>query len=382
VLITTSLAKSSNSSARVLSFSTDEERWEAVRSRDAAADGAFVYSVRSTGVYCRPNCAARPALRKNVRFHATCREAEKAGFRACKRCKPQEASLLHRQAGAVAQACRLMEECEEALSLNDLASAVGLSRHHFHRLFKAQTGLTPKAYGVAQRARRVRDELAKSATVTAALYDAGFSSSGRFYETAGEVLGMTPRAFQSGGAGTAIRFAVGECSLGSLLVAAPEIGVCAILLGDDPGELAKDVQDRFPEAEFKAGDQAFERMVASVAGFVDDPQIGLNLPLDIRGTAFQQRVWQALRKIPAGTTASYTEIARRIGRPKAVRAVARACGANPLAVAIPCHRVVRTSGDLAGYRWGVERKQELLRRETASGNRELEGGSLAFQKLK
>jgi AraC family transcriptional regulator of adaptative response/methylated-DNA-[protein]-cysteine methyltransferase len=249
-------------------------------------------------------------------------------------------------------------------------------------LFKTETGLTPKAYAAAQHAKRIRSRLDARETVTTAIYDAGFSSSSRFYETSNEVLGMTPKAFQSGGADTAIRFAVGECSLGSILVAASQKGVCAILLGDDPNELMKDLQNRFPNAELIGGDLAFERTIAVVAGFVDDPQIGLHLPLDIRGTAFQQRVWQALRKIPLGSTASYTEIARRIGRPRAVRAVARACATNPLAVAIPCHRVVRTSGDLAGYRWGVERKRELLRREAASRNRKLEGRRLSLQKLK
>ena len=363
------------------SFSSDTTRWQAVQSRDAAADGAFVYSVRTTGVYCRPNCAARVALRKNVRFFASCEEAEQAGYRACKRCRPKEESLAQQQAAAVAKACRLMEEADEALSLDALATAAGLSRHHFHRVFKAQTGLTPKAYAAFQRTERVRDKLATSPTVTAALYDAGFSSSSRFYETSSEVLGMTPRKFQSGGAGAVIRFAVGECSFGSILVAASENGICAILLGDNPEELTKDLQDRFQKAELAGGDSAFERIVAVVVGFIENPELGLHLPLDIRGTAFQQRVWQALRKIPAGTTASYTEIARRIGRPKSARAVARACGTNPLAVAIPCHRVVRTSGDLAGYRWGIERKQELLRRETASGNRKLKGGRLAFQEL-
>jgi AraC family transcriptional regulator of adaptative response/methylated-DNA-[protein]-cysteine methyltransferase len=363
-------------------YSSDDDRWRAVQSRDAAADGVFVYSVRTTGVYCRPNCAARTALRKNVRFFASCEEAERAGYRACKRCRPKEASLAQRQTAVVAKACRLMEESEEALSLDDLAGAVGLSRHHFHRIFKAETGLTPRAYAATRKATRARDGLTKGSSITAAIYDAGFSSSSRFYETSNEALGMTPKAFQSGGAGTAIRFAVGECSLGSILVAASQKGVCAILLGDDPNELMKDLQNRFPNAELIGGDLAFERTIAVVAGFVDDPQIGLHLPLDIRGTAFQQRVWQALRKIPLGSTASYTEIARRIGRPKAVRAVARACATNPLAVAIPCHRVVRTSGDLAGYRWGVKRKRELLRREAASSNRKLEGRRLSLQKLK
>ncbi|MGI8978708.1 MAG: bifunctional DNA-binding transcriptional regulator/O6-methylguanine-DNA methyltransferase Ada [Pirellulaceae bacterium] len=365
----TSLAKSnlptkfSNSRTLASGYSSDEERWQAVLSRDAAADGAFLYSVRTTGVYCRPNCAARTALRKNVRFHVTCQEAERAGFRPCKRCRPMGANLAQRHAGAVAQACRLIEDSAEVPSLDELAQSVGLSRYHLHRLFKAQTGVTPKAYAAAQLARRVRNKLATSSTVTAAFHDAGFRSSSRLYENSTRVLGMTPKTFRSGGAGTAIRFAIGECWLGSILVAASDQGVCAILLGDDPEELARDLQERFSKAELIGGDKAFERLIAKVVGFIDAPQIGLHLPLDIRGTAFQQRVWQALREIPAGTTASYTEVAHRIGRPKAVRAVARACAANPLAVAIPCHRVVRTSGELSGYRWGVERKDKLLRRE-------------------
>jgi AraC family transcriptional regulator of adaptative response/methylated-DNA-[protein]-cysteine methyltransferase len=346
-----------------LAFTNDEDRWQAVLSRDPAADGAFFYSVRSTGVYCRPTCPARRARREHVRFHATRQEAEAAGFRPCKRCQPREGRLAERHASIIAQACRAIEEADVVPSLDDLANAAGMSRYHFHRRFKALTGLTPKAYATAHRARRVRERLTRSATVTAAIYGAGFNSNSRFYESSTAVLGMTPTTFRAGGDGASIRFAIGECWLGSILVAASDKGICAILLGDDPDDLARDLQDQFPKAQLIGGDAEFERLVAQVVGFIATPALGLDLPLDIRGTAFQQRVWHALRAIPPGSTASYAEIAERIGQPKSVRAVAQACGANALAVAIPCHRVVRTDGALSGYRWGVERKRELLRRE-------------------
>jgi AraC family transcriptional regulator of adaptative response/methylated-DNA-[protein]-cysteine methyltransferase len=352
--------------ARPLPIKSDgDSRWSAVRRRDRAADGAFVYAVRTTGVYCRPSCAARSARRENVSFHATCADAERAGFRPCKRCRPNEASLAERQAAAVAKACQLIEEAEELPSLDVLARAAGLSRFHFHRVFKAVTGLTPKAYGAAHRGKRVRDELAHSDTVTSAIYGAGFNSNGRFYAAASDLLGMTPTAFRAGGAGTVIRFAVGECSLGAILVAATEKGVCAIELGDDPEALVRALQDRFANARLVGGDEAFEQLVARVVGFVEAPAQGLDLPLDIRGTAFQQRVWNAIRAVPAGSTASYSEIAARIGEPKAVRAVAQACGSNMIALAIPCHRIVRRDGSASGYRWGVERKRVLLEREAA-----------------
>jgi len=346
-------------------FSTDSERWDAVARRDGRADGVFFYSVRTTGVYCRPSCAARLARRENVRFHATTAEAEAAGFRPCKRCRPNGHGVADAHADAVARACRLIETAEEMPSLDALAAAARLSRFHFHRVFKTVTGLTPKAYAAAHRARRVREELMRSETVTDAIYGAGFNSSGRFYATATDVLGMTPTDFRTGGDGAVIRFAVGECSLGSILVAATERGVCSILLGDDPDTLARDLQDRFPRARLIGGDRGFEQLVAKVVGFVEAPALGLDLPLDVRGTAFQQRVWQALREIPAGRTSTYTTIAERIGAPKAVRAVARACASNAIAVAIPCHRVVRHDGALSGYRWGVERKRRLLEREAA-----------------
>jgi AraC family transcriptional regulator, regulatory protein of adaptative response / methylated-DNA-[protein]-cysteine methyltransferase len=347
-------------------FSRDEERWEAVVRRDRAADGTFYYSVRTTGIYCRPSCAARLARREHVRFHATCEEAEQAGFRPCKRCQPTKPALAEQHAAAVAKACHLIEAAEAMPNLDALAAAVGMSRFHFHRVFKTLTGVTPKAYAAAHRVQRVRDELSRTDTVTEAIYGAGFNSNGRFYATSSEVLGMTPTNFRSGGHGACIRFAVGECSLGSILVAATDKGVCAIMLGDDPEALVRDLQDRFPRAQLLGGDEDFEHLVAKVVGFVEAPALGLDLPLDVQGTAFQQRVWQALRAIPSGTTASYTEIAERIGAPQAVRAVAQACASNAIAVAIPCHRVVRQDGALAGYRWGVERKRALLEREAVS----------------
>ena len=344
-------------------FASAEERWDAVVRRDGAADGAFYYSVRTTGVYCRPSCASRRARRENVAFHGTCEDAERAGFRPCKRCRPNEAGLAEQHAAAVAKACRMMESADEVPGLDALAAAAGMSRFHFHRVFRAVTGVTPKAYADARRSQRVREELARSGTVTEAIYGAGFNSSGRFYEKSAEILGMTPTDFRAGGRHAEIRFASGVCSLGTVLVAATEKGVCAILLGDDAATLVRDLEERFPRATFVSGDGDFERTVARVVSFVEAPRMGLDLPLDVRGTVFQQRVWQALRGIPAGSRASYREIAERIGAPKAVRAVAQACAANRLAVAIPCHRVVRNDGALAGYRWGVARKRALLERE-------------------
>ncbi len=347
-------------------FAHDEERWAAVVRRDRHADGLFYYAVRTTGVYCRPSCPARLARRENLQFHATCEAAEQAGFRPCKRCRPNAAALAEQHAVAVEKACRIIEHAEDMPNLDALAAAAGLSRYHFHRVFKAITGVTPKAYVAAHRAQRVRDELSRTDTVTEAIYGAGFNSNGRFYATSSEVLGMTPTNFRSGGHGTSMRFAVGACSLGSILVAATEKGVCAILLGDDPDALVRDLQDRFPKARLIGGDDDFEQWMAKVVGFIEAPALGLDLPLDVRGTAFQQRVWQALRALPSGSTASYTDIAQRLGVPKAVRAVAQACAANTIAVAIPCHRVVRTDGALSGYQWGIERKRTLLDREVAS----------------
>lgn len=342
---------------------TADPRWAQVLARAPAADGHFVYSVRSTGVFCRPSCGARSPRPENVAFHASAADAQAAGFRPCRRCRPDQPPLAEQHAARIAELCRFIENAEAPPSLAELAVRAGLSRHHLHRVFKAITGLTPRDYAAAHRARRLRDELGRSASITDAILDAGYPSTGRFYAHSTEVLGMTPTTWRAGGADTDIRFAIGQSTLGAILVAASPRGVCAIALGDDPEQLAHNLQNRFPHARLIGAERDFEDWVARVVGFVEAPGSGLELPLDIRGTAFQQRVWQALRAIPPGTTLSYTELARRLGVPQSCRAVASACAANPLALVIPCHRVVRSDGGLAGYRWGVERKGELIKRE-------------------
>ncbi len=341
----------------------DDPRWARIVARDRGADGQFWYSVMTTGVYCRPSCPSRTANPRNVQLHDTLAAAKATGFRPCRRCNPDGPSIDGENVAIVAKACRLIEQSEEEPSLTELAQAVGRSASYFHRLFKAATGLTPKDYATANRATKVREGLANGNTVTEAIYDAGFNSSGRFYEKSTDMLGMTPTQYRSGGANEEIRIAVGQCSLGAILVASSKKGVASILLGSDPDELVRKLQDRFPKAKVIGADGDYEALVARVVGFVEAPSLGLDLPLDVRGTAFQQRVWRALREIPAGQTVSYLEIARRIGAPKATRAVAGACAANKLAVAIPCHRVVRNDGSLSGYAWGVGRKRALLDRE-------------------
>lgn len=340
-------------------------RWQALKAKDKAADGSFVYAVRTTGVYCRPSCGSRPARPENVAFYDTAEAAAAAGYRACKRCRPGEPSDAERRAALVARACAIIAEAEEPPTLDALSAAVGVSAFHFHRIFKAVMGITPKAYMNAERARRLREGLETESSVTAAIYGAGYGSSSRFYEGAQDRLGMTASAYRRGAKGVAIRFAVGQCSLGAILVAATERGICAIEFGDDPDALVRGLQDRFAKAQLIGADQRFEQLVAQVVGAVEDPKKAQALPLDVRGTAFQERVWIALRAIPVGRTASYAEIAARVGAPTARRAVAQACAANPAAVAIPCHRVVRTDGGLGGYRWGVARKEALLAREAA-----------------
>ncbi|HXS06599.1 MAG TPA: bifunctional DNA-binding transcriptional regulator/O6-methylguanine-DNA methyltransferase Ada [Rhizomicrobium sp.] len=342
-----------------------DPRWAKIVGRDKGSDGAFVYSVKTTGVYCRPSCAARLANPANVRFHATPAEARAAGFRACKRCKP-DLGRVAPHAAKVAEAARRIAASETLPSLSSLAAKAGLSPYHFHRVFKAVTGLTPRDYAAAHRGKKLREQLHDGASVTQAIYDAGYNSGSRFYEKSKSLLGMTPSRYKAGGTDEEIRFAIAKTSLGALLVAASDKGVCAILLGDDPEKLLRELQDRFSKARLMGGDAKFEKLVARVVGLVEHPRKGLDLPLDIRGTAFQQRVWKALAAIPAGKTRSYADIARKIGMPKAVRAVAQACASNTLAVAIPCHRVVKTDGGLSGYRWGVARKEELLRREEAA----------------
>jgi AraC family transcriptional regulator of adaptative response/methylated-DNA-[protein]-cysteine methyltransferase len=343
--------------------SPDEIRWAAVIARDASFDGQFYFSVATTGIYCRPGCPARRPKRENVRFHATCAEAEAAGFRPCKRCRPGEPALLQMHTDTVAAACRIIEASEETPTLEELARAVGVSPFHFHRMFKAALGVTPRAYAAAKRNERLRTGLPTAGTVTAAIYEAGFNSNGRFYANSDEVLGMTPTDFRAGGAGHEIRYAVSSSSLGPVLVAASGKGICAIFFGDDHDELRRDLRKQFPHATLADADPSFEAITAKVVDFIEEPSRGLGLPLDIRGTAFQHRVWDALKRIPLGTTRSYTDIAKEIGAPTSARAVARACATNPVAVAIPCHRVVRTDGSLSGYRGGVDRKRALLTME-------------------
>ncbi len=341
----------------------DDGRWAAVEGRDVAADGSFVYGVVTTGIFCRPSCPARRPRRGSVRFFDTAAQAEQAGLRPCRRCEPTGPGARARRAELVARACRIIEDAEQRPDLATLAAEIGVSRFHLHRMFKAETGITPRMYGDAHRAERARRGLRDRLPVTDAIYAAGFASSGRFYASSSERLGMTPTQFRDGAPDVEVRFAVGQCSLGAVLVAASERGVCAIEFGDEPDALVRQLQDRFHAARLVGDDHGFSALMARVVALVEGPAASDQLPLDVRGTVFQERVWQALRQVPAGSTVSYAELAARIDAPGSARAVARACAANHLAVAIPCHRVVRTDGGLSGYRWGVERKAALLERE-------------------
>jgi AraC family transcriptional regulator of adaptative response/methylated-DNA-[protein]-cysteine methyltransferase len=341
-----------------------EQRWQAVVRRDAQADGEFVYAVRTTGVYCRPSCPSRAAKRQNVEFFESPGLAAAAGYRACKRCRPDAPSQQQQRNALVRQACEAIEHSASAPTLAQLAQQAGMSPYHFHRIFKATTGLTPKDFHLAVLAKRVAAALQSAPSVTAALYDAGFNSAGRFYEAAPALLGMSPGIYRKGGAGEHIRYAVEPCTLDWVIVAATRKGICAIEFGESEAMLAERVRARFPQAQFEAADAEFTRWVARVLSYIEQPRGVLELPLDVQGTVFQRRVWQALQAIPAGETVSYAEIAERIGQPRAWRAVAHAIAGNPVAVAIPCHRAVRADGSLAGYRWGIARKAELLRRES------------------
>ncbi|MFL6417084.1 MAG: bifunctional DNA-binding transcriptional regulator/O6-methylguanine-DNA methyltransferase Ada [Bryobacteraceae bacterium] len=350
---------------RSIALAWQEEYWELVSKRDRNADGSFYYSVKTTGVYCRPSCSARLAKRENVGFFRTCADAEQAGFRPCARCKPNGASVAEERGAKVARVCELIQASHEIPSLEQLAASVEMSPFHLHRVFRTAMGLTPKQYALAQRSQRIRSRLQSGdETITEAIYGSGYNSNGRFYHQVQTILGMTPSKFRNGGEQEKINFAIGQCSLGAILVAQSERGICAVFLGDDPETLSRDLQDQFPRAELVGDDPNFEATIAKVVGFVDSPSGPFDIPVDVRGTAFQQRVWTALSKIPVGARLSYAELASIIGSPGSARAVARACAANKLAVAIPCHRIVRQNGEPGGYRWGLERKQQLLRRET------------------
>jgi AraC family transcriptional regulator, regulatory protein of adaptative response / methylated-DNA-[protein]-cysteine methyltransferase len=343
----------------------DEERcWRILTGAQDGAPADFLYGVLTTGVFCRPGCKSRRPRRENVRFFRDAQEALRAGLRPCKRCKPTGTAPEAESAARIAAACRLIEEAEETPALGRLAEAAGLSPFHFHRLFKAATGLTPKAYALAVKQNRMRNGLADAGSVTEAIYAAGYSSSSRFYESASSALGMEPSRYRAGGNGAEIRYAVEPCWLGLALIAATDAGICALFFGDDEDALVEDLRERFPAATIEPGGTALDSHVRAVLRALEEPALAAKLPLDIRGTAFQQRVWEALRTVPAGRTATYSEIAAKIGNPRAVRAVATACATNPVAVAIPCHRIVHKDGGLSGYHWGVERKRKLLARES------------------
>jgi AraC family transcriptional regulator of adaptative response/methylated-DNA-[protein]-cysteine methyltransferase len=351
-------------------FSSDEQRWKALLYRDQRADGAFLYAVKSTGVYCRPTCSSRLPKQENVVFFMSSSAAEAAGFRPCKRCSPREASAREHHMKAIIRACKLIDESEEHPRLQKLAAAVGMSSSNFHRLFKEIVGVTPKQYAATVRMDRLRTGLTQGSSITQTIYDAGFSSVSRFYEGSRKMLGMTPSTYKNGAAGLRIHAAVADSSLGLVLVAATDRGICSIDFGDTPQSLLERLRLRFPKAELRQDDSGFAAWVSRVAALIEAPGRGLDLPIDIQGTAFQQRVWKALQGIPPGSTKSYAEIAAQIGTPTAARAVARACASNRIAVVIPCHRAVKSDGGLGGYRWGIERKRRLLERE-ATESREI-----------
>ncbi|HEX2054766.1 MAG TPA: bifunctional DNA-binding transcriptional regulator/O6-methylguanine-DNA methyltransferase Ada [Actinomycetota bacterium] len=341
----------------------ENRRWQAVADRDPAGAGYFLYAVRTTGVFCRPGCGSRLPGRGNVEFFDDAAAAQAAGYRPCRRCRPEATSLPEEWTQLAAKACRMLEESAVPLSNEQLAGAAGLSSSHFQRIFKRVTGMTPKAYAASARVSRVGERLAGGETVTDALYGAGFGSSGRFYDGSTQLLGMTPAQYRRGAGGVRIGYGVTRCSLGFVLAAATDRGVCAVSLGDVPEDLLEQLRLRFPGADLSPAGPGFAETLQAVVKLVESPASGFELPLDVRGTVFQRQVWDALRRIPAGSTATYAEIAQAVGRPAAARAVAAACAANPVAVAIPCHRVLRGDRTLSGYRWGVERKAELLRRE-------------------
>jgi AraC family transcriptional regulator of adaptative response/methylated-DNA-[protein]-cysteine methyltransferase len=347
-------------------FSTEERRWEAIVQRMQQSDGEFFYGVVTTGIYCRPVCSSRIPNRENVRFFDTTQLAEDADFRPCKRCTPRKESAPNTALDVVTQACKFIEESEKEPTLNQLADIVGLSPYHFHRLFKKSLGITPKQYAAANRQNRVRTNLRQDATITDAIYESGYESSSRFYENAASSLGMKPSEFQKGGKGKLIRYGIVQSYLGWVLVAVSDRGVCRIDFDDSPEILKARLDENFPNAELISDDPTISSIISQTVAFLETPELEYALPLDIQGTAFQQQVWQALRDIRPGTTVSYGDIAKQIGNPKAVRAVAQACGSNSIVVAIPCHRVVRKNGELGGYRWGIKRKEMILEREASS----------------
>lgn len=344
-------------------YHTDDARWQAVENREAAADDQFVFGVITTGIFCRPSCRARHPLRQNVRFFQDAAAAQEAGFRPCKRCQPDRAPLHQQRLERIRQACALMDAREETMSLEALASEMAMSPFHFHRLFKSVTGLTPKAWQTARRNQRLRHALTQGEAVTPALYQAGFGSGSSYYRDADSALGMTATQFRNGGKQLSLRYAMVDCHVGRCLVAQSPRGICAVLLGDDDAQLEAQLTALFPHAERQLAQHDFSDILEKVVACIQTPEYLPDLPLDFQGTLFQQQVWEALRTIPAGETISYQALAAKVGKPSAVRAVASACGANRLAIIVPCHRVIRQDGQLSGYRWGVARKAMLLQHE-------------------
>lgn len=345
------------------SFTNDESRWQAVVDNDRRADSIFYYGVITTGIFCRPHCTSRLPNRENIVFFDTPKDALAAGFRPCRRCRPESAAPEDQIRQKIVHACRLLEQDKTPPKLIDLANEAGLSPYHFHRVFKKIIGITPKQYASTHRSERLKRELAAGRSVTDAIYSSGYSSNSTMYTQSQQRLAMKPKEYRKGGAGLSIRYGIAECRLGWILVAATDRGVCAIEFADTPDELPSMIRNRFPQAEIVEGEQSFSVLLHDVIQFIDSPRRENQLPLDIQGTAFQQQVWAILQEIQPGETLSYTEVAEKLGRPEAIRAVARACAANKIAVAIPCHRVLSKAGKLCGYKWGIERKEKLLQNE-------------------
>jgi AraC family transcriptional regulator of adaptative response/methylated-DNA-[protein]-cysteine methyltransferase len=355
-----------------MSTMREESYWQAVLDRDSGSDGAFVYGVRSTGIYCRPSCPSRRPGRAQVRFFEVPEAAEEAGFRPCLRCRPRKMGRPEHLVEPVRQACRYIEaNLDRSLTLSEVSAEVALSPYHLQRTFKRVMGITPRQYAEARRLDNLKTQLREGQSVTTALYDVGYSSSSRLYERAPEQLGMTPSAYRKGGAGMHVGYTIVDSPLGRLLVGATERGVCAVSLGDSDGYLEAALRREYPAAEVQHDQAGLDPWVGVILGYLDGTRPDLDLPLDVQATAFQWRVWEALRAIPYGSTRSYGEVARAVGEPNAARAVAMACASNPVALVVPCHRVIGQSGKLSGYRWGAERKRLLLEKESAGAQSDM-----------
>jgi AraC family transcriptional regulator, regulatory protein of adaptative response / methylated-DNA-[protein]-cysteine methyltransferase len=344
-------------------YDSNSSRWQAVVDRDKAAEGCFYYAVVTTGIFCRPGCSSRLPNQGNVEYFETGAEAMRAGFRPCKRCNPTGETKDKEVEQKIVDVCRKIENSDKTIKLDTLAREAGLSSFHFHRLFKKIVGVTPKMYSSNHQSLRFREKLKSSKSITDAIFDAGYSSTSGAYSSKGDLLAMKPKEYRAGGRGVTIQYGVAECILGWVIVAATDRGICGIEFGDDVTVLVPQLQKRFPEAVLKEAGPGFKHVIEDVVQFVKVPTASFNLPLDIQGTVFQQKVWTILREIEPGKTMSYTEVAEKVGNPKAVRAVATACASNKIAVVIPCHRVISKAGKISGYRWGVTRKNDLLENE-------------------